>query len=128
MPVHQEANEARRAGANQERIGKGDVIAHQQRRPAPGQVFRAAHLNAIERVGQQEEAQADHEVGQDGQDMPRGAKRNHRHDQQNLVRLHSAGAGEECENARAQKHSGKGQTLEVAMIRPLECSPACACK
>ena len=92
VPVHQEADEARRAGANQERIGKGDVIAHQQRRPAPGQVFRAAHFNAIERVRQQEEAQSDHEVGQDRQDVPRGAKRNHRHHQQNLVRLHSARA------------------------------------
>ena len=94
-------SEARGAGANQERIGKRDVIAHQQRCSLARQVVRSAHLDAIERVRQQKEAQPNHEVRQHRQDVPRGGEGNHGHDQENLMGLHAARSGEELENARA---------------------------
>jgi hypothetical protein len=62
--MHQEAHEALGRGADQQPVDEGEVIAHEQRRPARRQVLRTDQADAIDAVGEQPQGEADDEFRQ----------------------------------------------------------------
>ena len=87
--------------------------------PCTGQIFRSLHLNAVERVGEQKQTKTNHEIRQDGEDVPRGRKRDDGHHQKDLVRLHLAGTRKKCKQAGPEKDSRKGQDIGGGNDPPL---------
>jgi hypothetical protein len=103
--VHDEADEALQAGGDQQAVDEGDVVADQERRAAARQVLRADDADAVDRVGEEPEREADHEVGQQVQHVERHDEGDEADDQHHLVGRQLQHVAEEPERAGGQQHA-----------------------
>ncbi len=67
--VDEEANESLHAGADKQTVHVREVIADEQRGTAKRHVLLADDADAIDRVRQQPQAEADQELGHDREDV-----------------------------------------------------------
>ena len=111
LAKHKKADVPLRARANQERVHKGDVITHEQRGAVSRQVFTPVHADAIERMRQQPQAQADGGSGQKGQHVGRGYKRDDSHHQQHRIRSDMKHISQHQAPGRGRKDTRKRQDV-----------------
>ena len=111
VPVGEEAHEALHAGADQEPVDEGEVVADEERRPALGHVLAPHQADAEGRVGEQPDGEADEEAGQAVEGVGRAREGAEPHEQHDVVGLDPEHAAQQPEGAR--RHEDAHHVHEV---------------
>ena len=109
--IDHEPDEALHAGADQEAVDIGDVVGHQQRRAARGDVLAADDANPVERMREQPQDESRQELGERLQHIERRGQRQHAEDGDGPRGAQAGPIVQRPAERGGQQHSGRVQEV-----------------